>query len=154
MNSANPNPIVQMGRMAHEACAIDPGTGFWYLTEDQGNANTLYRFIPNVDDGGLNSLHVGGTLQGLKVKNVINADLRLPALCQEFEIEWVNIADPDLDGATLASVLGNVAASGPYIQAYANGAAIFGANEGCWVANGTVFFTDKQVTTNPARTGR
>lgn len=151
---ANPNPIVGMGRMAHEACAIDPGTGYWYFTEDQGNANTLYRFLPTDSDGGLGSLHFGGTLQGLKVKNVENADLRFPTLCQEFEIEWVNIADPDADGATLASVLGNVAASGPYRQAYTNGAAIFGANEGCWVAAGTVYFTDKQVAAAPNRAGR
>lgn len=39
-------------------------------------------------------------------------------------------------------------------DARSNGAAIFGANEGCWVANGTVFFTDKQVTANPPRAGR
>jgi hypothetical protein len=48
----------------------------------------------------------------------------------------------------------SVSASGPYRQAYANGAAIFGANEGCWVANGIVYFTDKQVTSNPLRAGR
>ncbi len=152
--AANTEPILDMGRMAHEACALDPDTGYWYLTEDQGNANTLYRFRPNDLDGALNSLHGGGLLQGLKVKNVNHADLRLPTLCQEFEIEWADIADPDLDGAILASVLGNVSASGPYRQAYANGAAIFGASEGCWVANGTVFFTDKQVTSNPIRVGR
>ncbi|NRF65901.1 DUF839 domain-containing protein [Aquincola sp. S2] len=154
LNAANPNPIIGMGRMAHEACAIDPATGDWYLTEDQGNANTLYRFRPDNLQGGLHSLHAGGQLQGLKVKGVMNADLRMPTLCQEFEIEWVDIANPDLDAGTLASALGNVSASGPYLQAYAGGAAIFGANEGCWVANGVVFFTDKQVTTNPARAGR
>jgi secreted PhoX family phosphatase len=154
LNAANPNPIVDMGRMAHEACALDPATGYWYLTEDQGNANTLYRFLPENVSGGLNSLHAGGQLQGLKVKGQPNADMRNPTLCQEFEVEWVEIANPDLDNASLGTVFGNVSASGPYIQAYANGAAIFGANEGCWVANGTVFFTDKQVTTNPPRAGR
>lgn len=151
---ANPNPIVGMGRMAHEASAIDPDTGYWYLTEDQGNANTLYRFMPSNVDGGLNSLHAGGQLQGLRVRNVMNADLRSPTLCQEFDTEWVDIANPDLDGATLSSVVGSVSASGPYLQAYANGAAIFGATEGCWVADGKVFFTDKQVTSNPRRCGR
>lgn len=154
LTAANPNPIVAMGRMAHEASALDPATGYWYLTEDQGNANTLYRFRPANANGGLNSLHAGGTLQGLKVRNVMNADLRSPTLCQEYQAEWVDIADPDLNSATLASSVGNVTASGPYRQAYANGAAIFGANEGCWVADGVVFFTDKQVTTNPARAGR
>ncbi|CAN7734920.1 DUF839 domain-containing protein [Pseudorhodoferax sp. LjRoot39] len=154
LTAANPLPIVGMGRMAHEASALDPDTGYWYLTEDQGNANTLYRFLPNNVDGGLDSLHAGGRLQGLKVRGVMNADMRMPTLCQEFAIEWADIPDPDMDGATLASIVGNVSAAGPYIQAYANGAAVFGACEGCWVANGTVFFTDKQVTSNPNRAGR
>jgi secreted PhoX family phosphatase len=154
LNAANTEPIVAMGRMAHEASAIDPATGYWYLTEDQGNANTLYRFRPNNWAGGLNSLHGGGTLQGLRVRSVANADLRDPTLCQEYICAWVDIANPDLDGATLATVNGNVSASGPYRQAYANGAAIFGATEGCWVANGIVYFTDKQVTSSPARAGR
>lgn len=154
LTAANPNPIVDMGRMNHEASALDTQTGYWYLTEDQGSANTLYRFIPHNVNGGLNSLHQGGRLQGLKVRNQPNKDLRYPTLCQEFEIEWVDIANPDLDSASLSSVVGNVNASGPYRQAYANGAAIFGANEGCWVANGVVFFTDKAVSTSPARAGR
>jgi len=143
-----------MGRFAHEASAIDPDTGYWYLTEDQGDANTLYRFRPNNMQGGLGSLHAGGRLQGLKVKGVMNADLRYPTLCQKFACEWVDIANPDLDGATLSSVVGSVAASGPYRQAYANGAAIFGANEGCWVANGIVYFSDKRVVASPPRAGR
>jgi uncharacterized protein len=155
-NSVDPTPIFDMGRFSHEASALDTRTGYWYLTEDQGNANTLYRFLPNNLQGGLGSLHAGGRLQGLKVRNVVNADLRFPTLCQEFGCEWVDIAAPDLDGASIAitGVGGAVNASGPYRQAYANGAAIFGANEGCWVANGTVFFTDKATSTSPvARAG-
>jgi hypothetical protein len=143
-------PIVAMGRMAHEASAIDPATGWWYLTEDQGNANTLYRFQPNNEQGGLGSLHAGGRLQGLAVKGVPNADLRFPTLCQKFQCTWVDIAEPDRDSAPLAVAgIGSVSASGPYRQAYANGAAVFGANEGCWVADGVVYFTDKRVTTSP-----
>lgn len=149
-------PIVDMGRFAHEASAIDPATGAWYLTEDQGDANTLYRFLPNNLQGGLGSLHAGGKLQGLAVKGVPNADLRFPTLCQKFQCSWVDIADPDLDGRSIAitGVGASVSASGPYVQAYANGAAIFGANEGCWVADGIVYFTDKRVVTSPARAGR
>ena len=154
VTAASTVPLVDMGRFAHEASAIDPDTGYWYLTEDQGDANTLYRFRPNNVQGGLGSLHAGGRLQGLKVKGVMNADLRYPALCQKFACEWVDIANPDLDGATLSSVVGSVSASGPYRQAYANGAAIFGANEGCWVANGIVYFTDKRVVASPPRAGR
>lgn len=148
-------PIVEMGRMAHEASALDPATGYWYLTEDQGDANTLYRFLPRNVDGGLGSLQAGGKLQGLAVVGRRNADLRFPQLCEKFQCTWVGIADPDLDGATLAvEGVGSVAASGPYRQAYANGAATFGANEGCWVADGIVYFSDKRVSTSPARAGR
>jgi uncharacterized protein len=155
VNSANTQPIIGMGRMAHEACAIDPATGYWYLTEDQGNANTLYRFLPTNISGGLGSLHAGGRLQGLKVRGLNNVDLRNPTLCQEFDCEWVDVADPDLDGASITTVISsNQSASGPYRQAYAAGAAIFGANEGCWVAGGRVSFTDKQVTATPPRAGR
>lgn len=107
-------PIVAMGRMAHEASAVDPASGIWYLTEDQGDANTLYRFLPDNVSGGLGSLHVGGRLQGLAVKGVRNADLRFPKLCQTFPCTWVDIADPDLDGATLAvDGIGTLSASGP-----------------------------------------
>jgi uncharacterized protein len=135
----NVNPIRDMGRMSHEASAIDPETGYWYLTEDA--VNTLYRFRPTNIQGGVGSLHQGGILEGLAVQGTPNADLRAPSLCQEFQCVWVAIADPDANAAS--SPVGN--ASGPYRQAYANGAARFGANEGCWVANGIVFFTDKAV---------
>lgn len=148
-------PIVGMGRMAHEACAFDPDTGFWYLTEDNYNANTLYRFRPQKVQGGLGSLHGGGRLQGLAVRGQANVDLRDPKLCQEFSCAWVDVADPDIDGAALSThFAGQVSASGPYLQAYSRGAAAFGATEGCWVAGGVVWFTDKLVSLEPARAGR
>lgn len=147
-------PIVGMGRMQHEACALDLDTGDWYMTEDQKDANTLYRFRPRRGSGALGGLHQGGVLQALRVRGVRNADLRMPRLCQEYPVEWVDIAAPDMDGGKLASVAGSVQASGPYLQAYAAGAAVFGACEGCWVAKGVVFFTDKQVAKGPNRAGR
>jgi len=152
--AGNATPIVAMGRFSHEASALDLATGYWYLTEDQGNANTLYRFRPARLNGIPGSLNAGGTLQGLAVRGVANADLRNPTLCQEYVCQWVDVANPDADGATLASTVGNVSASGPYLQAYENGAAYFGANEGCWVSGDVVYFTDKQVTNSPARAGR
>lgn len=156
-NAANVTPIVDMGRMAHEASALDLDTGYWYLTEDQGSANTLYRFLPNNINGGLGSLHEGGRMQGLAVRGQPGADLRYPTLCQEFQCDWVEIADPDADRASISTTAGTVTGSGPFRGAYANGGAIFGANEGCWVANGVVFFTDKATSsataTAPARAG-
>jgi secreted PhoX family phosphatase len=144
-----------MGRMAHEASAFDPATGYWYLTEDNFNANTLYRFLPSNVQGGLGSLHAGGRLQGLAVRGKRNADLRDPKLHEEWLCEWVDIAQPDADGGPLAdAVAPNTVASGPYTQAHAGGAAVFGATEGCWVAGGRVWFTDKLVSLLPARAGR
>lgn len=156
LQAADPNPIVDMGRMAHEASALDPATGFWYLTEDQADASALYRFRPHNLSGGLGSLHAGGRLQGLAVRGLPRADLRFPTLCQEYQTEWVDIADPGADGLTLASVVtgGAVAASGPFAQAYANGVATFGGNEGCWVSLGRVYFTDKAIGSQPPRAGR
>ena len=50
-----PVPLKAMGRFVHEAVAVDPRTGFVYMTEDvrwvEGNAalpgSGFYRFIPN-----------------------------------------------------------------------------------------------------------
>ena len=41
----DPQPIKALGRFAHEAAAVDPGTGDIYLTEDASNPNgLLYRW--------------------------------------------------------------------------------------------------------------
>ena len=50
------NPIVAMGRFSHEAAAVDPATGYVYLTEDLRNVSGFYRFIPNDARGRLGSL--------------------------------------------------------------------------------------------------
>jgi secreted PhoX family phosphatase len=41
----DPVPIVAMGRFYHEAVAVDPSTGFVYLTEDRDDG-LLYRYRP------------------------------------------------------------------------------------------------------------
>jgi hypothetical protein len=47
-----------------------PGHRHLVPHQDHGDANTLYRFLPH-RAGGLNSLHAGGRLQGLKFKGVM-----------------------------------------------------------------------------------
>lgn len=47
-NPAPEIPIIQMGRMAHEAAAVDPNTGIIYETEDQGDVSGFYS-IPTVE---------------------------------------------------------------------------------------------------------
>ncbi len=64
-----------MGRLKHEAVAVDPKTGGVYLTEDNSSNNTapasrhrmrgnsgFYYFDPDDKLGGLGSFNNGGTL--------------------------------------------------------------------------------------------
>lgn len=52
-----------MGRFQHEAAAVDPQTGWVYLTEDDGTDSRLYRFRParwqDLSDGVLEAAFVG-----------------------------------------------------------------------------------------------
>src|ERR1044072_3907339 len=47
----DPIPLKAMGRFRHEAVAVDPQTGFAYLTEDRDDG-LLHRFRPDVVLGG------------------------------------------------------------------------------------------------------
>ena len=63
--AVEPVPIKAMGRMEHEAAAIDPRSGIVYLTEDNGDpADGFYRYLPN----DRTRLHKGGKLQMLAVQ--------------------------------------------------------------------------------------
>jgi secreted PhoX family phosphatase len=62
-------PIKEMGRFAHEACAIDPSTGYVYLTED-ASPSYLYRFIPNNTSQKPGVLQEGGTLYAAAIEAV------------------------------------------------------------------------------------
>ena len=54
----DPVPLKAMGRFNHEAAAIDPDTGYVYLTEDRDDS-LFYRFIPTIKG----KLADGGVLQ-------------------------------------------------------------------------------------------
>ncbi|TQU97725.1 alkaline phosphatase PhoX, partial [Xanthomonas perforans] len=90
-------PLVGLGRFSHEAVAIDPRTGIVYLTEDDRNKAGLYRFIPNDRRGRNGSLENGGRLQAARVRGRRNADLTVASIGQQFQLEWVDISEPDLD---------------------------------------------------------
>jgi Bacterial protein of unknown function (DUF839) len=67
-NLGAPVPLKQLGRIAHEAVAVDPATGIVYETEDQGNVSGFYRFVPATrptQPGDLAAM--GGRLEMLKV---------------------------------------------------------------------------------------
>ena len=137
------NAIVGMGRMPHEAVAIDPASGFVYLTEDNRNLSGLYRFIPNDTSGAAGSLENGGRLQAARVKGTPKADLNVASKGQMVQLEWVDIADPDAaPGSIVDPVTGTGTASGPFLQARAQGALRMARGEGIWYHDGEMYIVD------------
>ena len=148
-------PITQMGRFPHEAIAYHGG--IFYLTEDRsiqqpGSAppgapaellgSVFYRFVPDRRIGRSGNLaEVPGKLQGLKLVNEPRANMdigREPG--QSFEVEWVDVPEPDHDDDT-DNRRDRVPGFTPTrIQAIDRGAAIFDREEGCWVGRGKVYF--------------
>lgn len=87
-------PIKDMGRFAHEACAIDPETGYVYLTED-ASPSYLYRFIPNDDSQKPGALQKGGTLYAAAIEQVSDPAASTFKTGQKFQIVWKEVR-PDL----------------------------------------------------------
>jgi uncharacterized protein len=148
-------PIVAMGRFSHEAVAIDPRTGYVYLTEDDRNKSGLYRFIPSNPHGRYGSLHYGGRLQAARVKGQPNVDLIVANMGDEYQIEWVDIVDPDADTAQiigLPDVSATDRVSGCFAQAWGQGALRMSRGEGIWYSRGQMFIVD--TSTGVDETGR
>lgn len=125
-------PLTAMGRFRHEAVAIDPATGVAYETEDHRPAG-FYRFLP--DSPG--DLSRGGRLQMLAIAGAPNKDLRQGIQAgTELPVEWVDITDP----TKVDSSAGSRDGRGVFSQGYARGGARFIRLEGCWFADGLVFF--------------
>jgi secreted PhoX family phosphatase len=150
-------PIVGMGRFVHEAVAVDPATGIVYQTEDNRNASALYRYLPTNRSGGLGTLQQGGILQAARIRAIVrqaqplslaasnNLALLNPDVADEYELEWVDIANPDADPRTVAGLPGGVALAamaGPTIQALSAGCARMSRGEGIWWAAGRMFIVD------------
>lgn len=138
-------PLVGLGRFSHEAVAIDPQTGYLYLTEDDRNKSGLYRFIPNDRNGRPGSLENGGRLQAARVKGRSNADLVVAGIGDRFQLEWVDIADPDLDTVTVSGfpdLNPSDTLSGPFAQAWTDGALRMSRGEGIFYSAGKVFIVD------------
>src|SRR5690606_34218488 len=147
LGKARARPIVEMGRMKHEAVAIDPATGFVYLTEDNGPSG-LYRFRPRNDAPRLRALEDGGQLEMLRVRGIANADLGAPRAGDELIVDWVPIDDPDAPAEVMQglradpSVRVGSGRSGPFLQGQARGGVAFRRLEGCFARDGLVYFTD------------
>ncbi len=129
---AKPQPVLAMGRFAHEAVAVDPASGVIYQTEDAGSrqGSGFYRFLPNNP----RNLYAGGTLQILGVTNPPNPtrDLRdgFPA-GRSFGVTWITITNPNPPVASSNAV---------FEEGYAKGAALFNRLEGTWYGDRSIFF--------------
>jgi secreted PhoX family phosphatase len=86
-------PLPQLGRFVHEALAVEPNTGNIYLTEDAGGTSGFYRHVPVHKR---EPLAPGGQLQMLSVVGMPNMNLGAGFTAGDrFEIEWVDIANPN-----------------------------------------------------------
>ena len=137
-------PIVAMGRMEHEAVAVDPDTNYAYLTEDEPSGCTLYRFIPNDRSGTPGSYEAGGRLQAARVVGQENADLMTPSLSDVYQLEWVDLQDPDAEPGMLPADYpgGSGKASGPFLEAWSKGALRISRGEGICYHAGKIYVVD------------
>lgn len=130
-------PIRNLGRMNHEAAAVDPATNAVYLTEDAGSS-ALYRFLPDdvtASTGFGNLVGVAGRFQVLVVEGHDRYDSRrFQTPMTDLACRWVDlpgfadIADDEPCGGFLEA------------QAATVGAAIFARGEGTWFGNGSCYF--------------
>jgi secreted PhoX family phosphatase len=127
---SDPLPLKEMGRFEHEAAAVNPATGFVYMTEDR-HRSLLYRFLPNVPG----KLHEGGKLQALAIKGMPEFDTRNWIGRQQLEpgtwldASWVDLEEPDVADNDLR------------FRGREKGAAIFARGEGLCYADGGFFMT-------------
>lgn len=89
-NELSKTPIRDMGYFSHEACAVDPATGIWYLTEDS-SPSFLYRFTPNDRSQQRGSLQKGGTLEAAAIDELPSASASTFETRQKFGIVWKKI---------------------------------------------------------------
>lgn len=136
---SNAEPLRGLGRFVHEAVAVDPVTSIVYETED-ATPSGIYRFIPDA----YGNLAGTGKLQMLKVKDVDNfnfggLDGNYPSFAsgQSWDIEWVDIANPEPDFAS-ANPAENTSV---FDQGFALGGASFARGEGAWFDGGKMYFT-------------
>lgn len=137
-------PIVGMGRFAHEAAAVDAATGIVYMTEDSAGKSGFYRYVPDVRPGARGTLALGGVLQMARVQGVSNANLARAALDARLLLEWVDIADPDQARGNATGPNGETVsnAAGPFVQGWTQGALRMNRGEGIWYTPGKMVVMD------------
>lgn len=134
-------PIRAAGRMAHEAAAIDPRTGFVYQTEDQFLFPAgIYRYRPPRNPLRHRRILDGGRLEMLRVKGA-DEPTELGGVLPDgahYRVDWVPIPSPDFDGggATNDEAIRTVS-----LQGFAQNAAKFARPEGLWYHGGALYFS-------------
>jgi len=151
-----PVPLEAMGRFRHEAVAVDPRTGFAYLSEDTEDG-LLYRFRPEAvlrgarpSDLRVGDYARGGVLEALRVRGrhgMLTRNLEVPAaisLGESLAIDWVRIEDPDppVDSEHRLGepIVPHAAPTSTRAQGFAQGAAQFARTEGIVYANDRIYF--------------
>jgi uncharacterized protein len=126
-------PLRAMGRFSHEAAATDQRTGVVYETEDPGSGRGagFYRFIPKNP----RRLAAGGRLQILAIRGKWQYDTReeqRPG--RKLPVRWIDIEEPDPEYDN------DDDPRGTFQQGWRAGAAMFNRLEGCWYADGSIYF--------------
>jgi secreted PhoX family phosphatase len=134
-------PIRGVGRLPHEAAAVDPWSGDVYLTEDQFLFPAgVYRYRPPgsahrhrrlVDGGVLDMLRVRGATAPTELGGVLPVG-------SVFAVDWVRIPEPDFDGGGAAN---DTAIRTVSLQGFAQNAAMFARPEGLWHSHGAMYFS-------------
>jgi secreted PhoX family phosphatase len=137
-------PIIDMGRMMHEAVAVDPQTNIAYLTEDNPWRSCIYRFVPRDRSGTPGSYEAGGRLQAAKVAGVARADLMTPAVGERYRLQWIDIENPDAAPGDAPEGLPNAPnlTSGPFLEAWSGGALRISRGEGICFHGGKIYIVD------------
>lgn len=89
----DPVPLTAMGRFNHEAAAVDPATGYVYMTEDRDDG-VLYRFIPKTPG----KLAEGGRLQAMSIEGLPdsrNWATALMPLRKPYPVTWIDLDEPE-----------------------------------------------------------
>lgn len=153
---SEPVPIKAMGRFRHEAVAVDPVTGYAYLTEDREDG-LFYRYRPAALEGGRSPRTLragdygkGGVLEALRVPSRPGlvahnrAGVSLTPQGPGLAVDWVRIPNPDPD-MDMEHPPGDptgyrTAATATRAQGYALGCTQFERSEGIAHARGSVYF--------------
>jgi len=123
--TSNGEPLVGLGRFSHEAAAVDPVTGYVYLTED-ATPSGLYRFIPTLPG----NLAAGGQLQMLAIGDIPTQTYGDAGPKSYGQVSWVDIDTPDPAPGTPGTVM----------EGIAKGGASFERCEGIWYGNRRIYF--------------